>query len=92
MSRTKIDGMWDLVSKRFAAQISGDVMALISPSRDLGIFELSEIDLLLSNPAVTTIEGIEGAVLVEMAEQPGGRSKVVKARPPRHLRGSRSVA
>ncbi len=69
--KTKVDGVWDRVSKDFVSQVKGEVHVLVSPQKEFGVFELSELNVLLENPHVTTIEGIDRQILVELADKNG---------------------
>lgn len=60
------DGIWDQVSRRFARETRGAVHVMLSPAKERGVFELTELPELLANPNVTTIEGIDREVLQRM--------------------------
>jgi Ca2+-binding RTX toxin-like protein len=63
------NGIWDEISRRFAAEASGPVHVLISPDKSDGVFELAELPVLLDNDKVTTIEGIDREDLKRLYEQ-----------------------
>lgn len=68
----RIEGIWDRVSRRFAETASGDVSVLVSPKKEFGIFEMTELEVLLNNPNVDSIEGIPREQLLDLARKDGG--------------------
>ena len=52
------NGLWDLLSARYVAKARGDVITLTGGARRDGVFALVELPALLSNPAITSIDGI----------------------------------
>lgn len=53
------NGAWDIISKRFAEEASGDVRLLADMNADpRRVFGATELTALLNNPNVTSIEGI----------------------------------
>ena len=65
------NGIWDVLSKRFAEQASGEVRVLTDITRHDGVFAQTELPALLKNTNVTTIEGIPRQALVDMQARLG---------------------
>ncbi len=56
-------GLWDEASARFAPSVSGDVITLTSAAEDHRTFAVTELEALLDNPDVTTINGMSRSLL-----------------------------
>lgn len=67
------DSIWDEISRRFAAQTVGEVHVLVSPAKEFGIFEMTELPALLDNPNVTNIEGIPRQQLADLVTGRGAK-------------------
>ena len=70
-------GIWDEVSERFVRQASGDVRLVVGGAKLDRVFAQTEIQALLANPAIQSIEGLPIATLRAM-ERTSGLSKVLQ--------------
>jgi Ca2+-binding RTX toxin-like protein len=67
--RTK--GLWDVASERFAQHVEGDVR-IVSPFATVNsVLGQSELPALITNPSVTSINGIPRAELLELFDKQG---------------------
>jgi hypothetical protein len=72
-------GLWADASKSFAESAEGDITTLTSLAPDNRTFALVELPALLANPKVKHVNGVDKAVLQEVASGPMGIKGLLKA-------------
>ncbi len=72
-------GLWADASKSFAEAAEGDIATLTSKAPDNRTFALVELPALLANPKVKRVNGVDKAVLQEVASGPLGMKGLLKA-------------
>jgi hypothetical protein len=77
---TRIDGLWDDASRRFAENAKGDVRVVIGINNNPNsVFIKTELPALLKNPAVTHIEGIPIADIKAVFFNNGGDLRALQS-------------